>query len=56
MPENPFSSHSGGIDGAPNLQIASARAIRSPFNFTSGADQTTIGKVIDNKKYRSGKY
>ena len=56
MPENPLSSHSGGIDGAPEPPNCVSESNSLSFQLTSGADQTTIGEVIDNKKYRSGKY
>jgi hypothetical protein len=56
MPENPLSSHSGGIDGAPEPPNCGSESNSLSFQLTSGADQTTIGEVIDKKKYRSGKY
>jgi hypothetical protein len=56
MPENPLSSHSGGTDGAPEPPNCGSESNSLSFQLTSGADQTTIGEMIDNKKYRSGKY
>jgi hypothetical protein len=56
IPENPLSSHSGDIDGAPETPNCVSESNSLSFQLTSGADQTTIGEVIDNKKYRSGKY
>ena len=46
---NPLSSHSGGIDGAPAAPNCVSESNSLSFQLTSGADQTTIGKTIDNE-------
>ena len=49
-------TQNGGIDGAPEPPNCVSESNSLSFQLTSGADQTTIGEVIDNKKYGSGKY
>ena len=57
IPGNPFSSHSGGIDGPPNFSNCDSESNSLSFQLLLvRRDQTTIGKVIGNKNIASGKY